>query len=236
MLALLILACSWLTCTQAADPDDKHYNEAGFFDIHVCNWPGRPLFFMPLFSTPSYDEIQRIEVLNPDGSQLLEMDLSHFRIISNKGKPEKHVIINQLDVPVTADDGWYTVRVSLHSGKTHTASDYVIISRLARTSGQQPADGQDLAAPPAQLHWRPVDGAGFYQVFIRDKWNDDKLIYTSRLLDKPELKLPAGLFEDSGLYSWVIHARDSNEDVLLGDFNHGSMSLPVSFSVNSGRQ
>ena len=28
---------------------DKHYSKAGFFDIHVCNWPNQPLFFMALF-------------------------------------------------------------------------------------------------------------------------------------------------------------------------------------------
>jgi hypothetical protein len=45
--------------------------------------------------------------------------------------------------------------------------------------------------------------------------------------------LPPGLIEDGGYYSWLIHARDINEDIKLGDFNSGSMSTPVSFSVDA---
>ena len=68
-------------------------------------------------------------------------------------------------------------------------------------------------------------------MFIRDQWNDDKLIYTSKLLTKAELQLPPGLIEDGGYYSWLVHARDINEDITLGDFNSGSLSAPVTFSV-----
>ncbi|MGD2054983.1 MAG: hypothetical protein PVG45_12860, partial [Gammaproteobacteria bacterium] len=42
--------------------NDPHYTPAGFFDIHVCNWPDRELFFMPLFSTVRYDEITALDV------------------------------------------------------------------------------------------------------------------------------------------------------------------------------
>jgi hypothetical protein len=111
------------------------------------------------------------------------------------------------------------------------ASDYIVISRLSGAGGQIPADGMEVPAPPANLTWEPVPGAGFYQVFVRDQWDDDKLIYTSKLLEKPELILPEGLIQSGGLYSWTIHSRDVNEDIRLGDFNRGSMSEPVSFSV-----
>ena len=74
---------------------------------------------------------------------------------------------------------------------------------------------------------------GYYQVFIRDVWDESKLIYTSRLLRKTELDVPAGLLEPDGLYSWKIHARDTNEDVLLGDFNKGSMSRVATFSTSA---
>ncbi|MGD2138221.1 MAG: hypothetical protein PVF08_08185 [Gammaproteobacteria bacterium] len=233
--AILMLNLSCLPGLAAAapgNPDDRHYNDVGFFDIHVCNWPGRPLFFMPLFSTPRFADIDEIEVSYPDGRRLASLDLSRFRIITNdKQKVEKHAFINQLDVPTGAPEGWYTARIRLKNGEVHEAGDYVVLSRLPRATGQVPADGQEVPAPPGKLAWEPVDGAGFYQVFMRDQWNDDKLIFTSKLLDKPELVLPKGLLEPGGLYTWTIHARDVNEDIRLGDFNHGSMSRPVSFSV-----
>jgi hypothetical protein len=47
--------------------------------------------------------------------------------------------------------------------------------------------------------------------------------------------LPPGLIEDGGYYSWLIHARDINEDIKLGDFNSGSLSTPVTFSVDASR-
>ena len=68
-------------------------------------------------------------------------------------------------------------------------------------------------------YWKPVPGANFYQVFIRDLWNEDKLIYTSELQTRPELVLPPDLLHKGGMYSWIIHARDTNSHILLGDFN-----------------
>jgi hypothetical protein len=215
----------------AARPGDKHYNMAGFFDIHVCNWPGRPLFFMPLFSTAGYDDIRQIEIFYPDNSLLTRLDLSSYRTISKKDRPDKRVFIKQLDIPADAVDGWYAASITLTNGKVHRARDYVIISKLARAGGQVPGDEQELPAPPEKLSWQAVPGASFYQVFIRDQWDDNRLIHTSSLLAEPELALPDKLIEPGGLYSWTIHARDTNEDLMLGDFNHGSMNKPVSFSV-----
>jgi len=233
---VLALAClPAVTTAGQKNPQDRHYNGIGFFDIHVCNWPERPLFFMPLFSTPRFDEIDAIEVSYPDGRRLASLDLTQYRIIPDgKKNPEKHVFIKQLDVPPEAPDGWYTARVRLRSGEIQMASDYIVVSRLPRAGGQIPADGVEVPSPPASLTWDPVAGAGFYEVFIRDQWDDDKLIFTSRLLEKPELVLPEDLIQSGGLYTWTIHARDVNEDIQLGDFNRGSMSEPVSFSVASG--
>jgi hypothetical protein len=71
--AALMLALAWLPAATTAgqkNPQDRHYNGIGFFDIHVCNWPERALFFMPLFSTPRFDEIETIEVSYPNGRRL----------------------------------------------------------------------------------------------------------------------------------------------------------------------
>ena len=215
----------------AAKPGDGHYNTAGFFDIHVCNWPGRPLFFMPLFSTAGYDDIGKIEILYPDNSLLVDLDLSSYRTISKAGQPDKRVFIKQLDVPTEAMDGWYAARITLNNGKVQKARDYVIISKLARANGQVPGDEQELPAAPEALSWAAVPGAAFYQAFIRDLWDENSLVYSSPLLAETKVVLPKNLLEPGGHYSWTIHARDTNEDLMLGDFNHGSMSSPVTFSV-----
>jgi hypothetical protein len=232
----IILAATLNQAVVSAPParseKDTHYIDSGFFDIHVCNWPERKLFFMPLFSTARYDEIVKIDIIDPDGRPLVQMDLERFRVIKQKTGKEKHAFINQLDVPPAAKDGWYSAQITLSDGSVQTASDYVRISTLDKADGHRPGHDEEVASPPRELRWNPVPGAGFYQVFIRDKWNDDRLIHTSKLLAKPRLVLPPGLITPGGLYSWVVHARDINEDLLLGDFNHGSMSKVVEFSVS----
>ncbi len=211
--------------------NDPHYTEAGFFDIHVCNWPDRELFFMPLFSTIHYREITDIKIQRPDGKMLTSLNLKRFKLLKQKNKPEKHVFMRQMDVPEDAVDGWYSATISLANGTQVIAKDYVIISRLPRASDMNPPDGAEQIPIPKKLTWSGTE-KGYYQVFIRDVWNDSKLIYTSKLLNKPELEIPSDLLQPDGLYSWQIHARDVNEDVLLGDFNKGSLSLIAIFSTS----
>ena len=211
--------------------DDPHYTPAGFFDVHVCNWPDRNLFFMPLFSTTRYSEIKSIEVQRPDGTTLTNLDLAKFKTLKPKDKPEKHVFLSQLDVPGDAKDGWYSATISLVDGTQFVAKDYVIVSRLPRASNMNPPDGAEQIAVPEKLTWSSVGQGSYYQVFIRDVWDESKLIYTSKLLSEPALALPPRLLHPDGLYSWQIHARDVNEDKLLGDFNKGSMSGIAIFST-----
>lgn len=219
------------TAFSAPNPEDKHYNKVGFFDIHVCNWPDQPLFLMPLVSTAYYKDIEKVDVFYPDGRQLVELDLSRFRTLEPKDGPKKKVFINQFGLPDDAGEGWYSARIKLKNGETYTASDYVVISKLGRAGGQKPGHEETVPSPPEKLTWDPVPGANYYQVFIRDQWEDNKLIFTSKLLEKPELTLPPGLIVSGGYYSWLVHARDINEDIKLGDFNSGSLSSPVTFSV-----
>ena len=230
LLGLLVLC----TNPAAAPPpasQDPHYNAAGFFDIHVCNWPGRELFFMSLFSTRRFQEVEQVEVFFPNGSLLTQLDLSNFRTLRAKGKPEKRVYMNEVDVPPGAPDGWYSSRVTLKDGKRHIARDYVILSPLPQASGHVPAHEAEVDAIPSQLSWDPIPGASYYQVFLRDLWDERRLIFSSKLLEEPAVKLPAGLLERGGYYSWLVHARDQNEHVMLGDFNHGSLSPVVNFSI-----
>lgn len=211
--------------------NDPHYNDAGFFDIHVCNWPDRPLFLMPLFSTERFSEISRIEVLDPNNNFVMDLDLQQFRTIDRKRKPEKRVFIQQMDLPENAVDGWYSANITLKDGNQYVARDYVIHSLLPQVGGQVPGDEVELESVPGELAWEAVSGASYFQVFIRDLWNEGKLIYSSELLKEPRLTIPDGLLESGGYYSWIIHARDINEHILLGDFNHGSLNRPATFSI-----
>lgn len=155
-----LLACGGTLASgaQATKARDPHYNATGFFDIHVCNWPDRPLFFMPLFSTRYSNSVRHIEVLTPDNHVLGTLDLKRFRTIEQKGKPGKRVIINQVEIPAGATDGWYSARITLVDGRELTAQDYVEISGLAQATGQVPANESELALPRS-LRWDPVPGA-----------------------------------------------------------------------------
>ena len=182
LLGLLCLADIQAAETLSPQLQDPHRNAAGFFDIHVCNWPDRDLFFMSLFSTPRFEEVEQVEVFFPNGSLLTRLDLGNYRTIHHKEKPDKRVFMNEIDVPPGAPDGWYSTRV-------------------------------------------------YYQVFLRDLWNDGKMIFSSKLLDEPRVQLPPDLLEAGGYYSWIVHARDLNEHYMLGDFNHGSISPVYTFSI-----
>ncbi|MEN8107070.1 MAG: hypothetical protein ABFS22_03590 [Pseudomonadota bacterium] len=227
----LSLLCCLAPAAMAAD-DDPHYTGAGFFDIHVCNWPDRSPFLMPLFSTARYNEVQTIEVLTPEGDRLVELNLDRYRTIKRDKLPDKRVFIKQIDIPPEATNGWYEARITLKNNEQFIARDYMIRHRLPQAAGQIPAHEEQVMEIPTRLTWEPVPGAGFYQVFIRDRWDDDRLIHTSELLTRPDLEVPPGLLKKGGYYSWIIHARDTNSHILLGDFNHGSLNKPVTFSVS----
>lgn len=235
-LRTLLLACLLpVSSIHASDKQgshhkDTHYTDAGFFDIHVCNWPDRPTFFMILFSTANPDAVKSIEIMTPGKQPLVLLDLDSYRTFKQENKPDKRVFINQVAIPQGSSDGWYSARITLSDGRESTGKDFVNISRLPQAGGHTPANEAEVVLPRS-LQWEATPGAGFYQVFIRDLWNDDKLIHTSKLLNSPELVLPRGLLKPGGYYSWIIHARDTNEDVMLGDFNHGSLNRPATFSV-----
>jgi hypothetical protein len=213
------------------DADDPHYTDVGFFDIHVCNWPGQPLFFKSIFSTTQYASIEKIEVLYPDGAMVTTMDLAKYRLAAQAGKSEKRVYMKDSVVPPHSPEGWYSARITMNDGKIYTARDFVSVKTLPLPGKTAPPpDAHDIALP-AELSWDAVEGAKHYQVFIRDLWDGEKLIFSSEILDKPKVALPPGLLVRGGLYSWRIHARDVNEDKALGDFNHGSLGREQQFSI-----
>ncbi len=212
---------------QEADP---HYTKVGFFDIHVCHWPNQPLFFLSLFSSYVFNDLAKVELFTPTKQRIGELDFDKFRLVKKPGKPEKRVFIKHFEIPEGADNGWYQAVITLHDGSRYAAEDYVVIRGMELAHDIQPADGAENVPLPKQLSWAPIPGAKFYQVFIQDVW-EGKLVFESKLLAEPVLNLPTGIIQPSGYYSWKIHARDVNQNVLLGDFNHGSLTDPATFSV-----
>lgn len=210
--------------------NDPHYLEVGFFDIHVCNWPDRPLFFLTLFSTVHFDRVKKIEIFFPSGRLLGEIGLKRYRLVQNKGKPDKKVFITHHDLPETKEEGWYESRIHMENGEFFVAYDYVIIEAMQAAQNLEPSNGSEDIEIPKILKWDPVPGASYYQVYIKDVW-EGKTILSSKLLAKPFMEMPPKLLKARGRYTWRVHARDVNEHVLLGDFNHGSLTPVVEFST-----
>jgi hypothetical protein len=187
-------------------------------------------FFMALFSTTRFSELESVEILDPDNARIGYLDTTQYRVIQNKSAQEKRAFISQFDVPPQASNGWYQSVITLKDGSRHRVWDFVVIRSMDRATAVNPADAAEDIEPPKLLQWKPVPGAKYYQVFIRDEW-ESGLVHESGLPGKNELVVPDGLLKSGGYYSWIIHARDINESVLLGDFNHGSLSPSMRFSV-----
>lgn len=210
---------------------DMHYGDAGFFDIHVCNWPDRAPFYMALFSTFRFNEVRSIELMNASGDQFVSLDLTKYRVIKADKKPEKRVFINQVEQSGEFADGWFSAKITLTDGTVHIAKDFVQHGLLSIVDAVQPASHEQLIEIPKTLSWSPVAGAGYYQVFIKDKWDMSKVIFSSKILNEARVELPSDLLEYGGYYTWQVHARDVNKDVKLGDFNLGSLSSWYEFSI-----
>lgn len=229
-LTLTLLVGVLLANSAFASESDPHYTDAGFFDTHVCNWPEKPRFLMALFSTPRFDDVARVAVFSPDGKHVGDLDLTRFRSFKTKSGQAKRAFITQFDLPGKAIDGWYRAEVKLKDGSRIEARDYVIDHFMAQPTGTQPApDAKDVQAT-TELRWDPIPGAKYYIVYLRDVWAGTDAS-ESGLLTEPRFVPSPGALQSGGEYVWRIHARDSDGNVLLGDFNHGSLSPEMSFTV-----
>ncbi len=212
-------------------PVDEHYTGKGFFDIHVCNWPQRPLFLLALFSTKYFDDIKTIKIISPDDSLLGYLDLTKYRQFKTQHKELKKAFMKQFELPINPVDGWYKAEITLKDNSVLIAKDKVQHKTMPMAKVYSPENHAENINLPQKLSWNKIDTAGFYQVFIRDIWNDGKLIFQSTLLQQNFLAIPEGLLKKGGIYSWRIHVRDVNGDVISGDFNHGSLSPKLMFSI-----
>lgn len=214
----------------AGNEGDPHYTPAGFFDVHVCNWPEKPRFLMALFSTPRFDEVAGVDVFAPDGTHVGDLDTHRYRAFKTRSGEQKRALIAHFDLPANAADGWYRAVITLNDGSRMEARDYVTHHFMAQPTGTWPTPDAHQVPASAVLRWDPIPGAKFYEVFLRDEWAGVKAD-GSGLLTEPRFVPPPGRLQPGGEYVWRIHARDSDGNVLLGDFNHGSLSAEMRFTV-----
>lgn len=230
-LIMLSISCLLSGSTYAGKEGDPHYNAAGFFDVHVCNWPDKPRFLMALFSTTRFDEVARVSVIAPDGKFVGDLDLARFRVFKAPSGQVKRAFITHFNMPGKTVDGWYRATVRLKDGSRFAAKDYVVHHAMPGVVGTQPADNASDVSVLTELRWDSIPGARYYQVTIRDMWATGTEGTVSDLLTDTLYVPPQGLLKSGGEYEWRIHARDSNGNVLLGDFNHGSVSREMRFAV-----
>jgi hypothetical protein len=101
---------------------------------------------------------------------------------------------------------------------------------MPHAAGILPAPGAKDVEVGTALSWAPIPGARYYKVYLRDIWAGTDA-RESPLLDLPRFQPPPGWLQPGGEYVWRIHARDTDGNILLGDFNHGSLGPELSFTV-----
>lgn len=224
-----LLMISTLLPLYADESDDPHYSEAGFFDLHLCHWPDRKPFFKAVFSTFQFNNLELVTITNPDGSELTQLDTSSFIEFKSKGN-RKRAFLQDHELAQTPEAGWYTAHIQFKDGSVFTAKDFVEPGLLPLAEKIFPEDGEEIQLP-VTIRWNPIDGATHYKVVIRDIWNNRKIAFRSKLTKETSMTIPNGKLEVDGEYEWLVHARDVNEDPVLGDFNLGSQTAYSTFSV-----
>jgi hypothetical protein len=222
---LAIAACA----VPPAKTPDPHYTEAGFFDLYYCNWSDRPRFFKVVFTSTRFADVQSVEVFDPLGRPFASVDLDDFGVMKRKrpDDPEKRGYFQ--DRPVKGDElpGWYTARITMTDGRVIEARDRVEL-RAPEYPANLRAEHRDGATV---LRWDAPAGTVRYKVYVRDPWQDNRIVLESPLLARPEFEIAPGALAPGATYTWRVHARDAHEDPELGDFNAASMSTRSEVSV-----
>ena len=196
LLPLFSIFTSYAFAVEKNISEDPHRTKAGFFDIHICNWPDRPPFYLTLFGTEQYDDITSIEILSPDDKKIGELNLKKFTVSKKKNKPERHVFLTQLDIPKNKMDGWYSARINFRDKPSQTAYDFVIHQTLNRATSHSPEHGAEDIKKPKQPILGFNSGRKFLQgVYKRylEWWKDYSYIkpYQNSLLRPPSRLTPS---------------------------------------------
>ncbi len=118
----------------------------------------------------------------------------------------------------------------MKNGDVVKAKDYVDMEFLPIATNLFPGNNTEVNLP-VTLSWASIPEAKYYQVFVRDIWEERKLVFRSKLQKEAEITIPQGKLKAGGEYEWLVHARDVNKDVRLGDFNAGSRTQYSTFTV-----
>lgn len=214
------------------DPDalDTHKTEVGSWDLHICNWPDRPPFYLTTFKTEVYENIHSIEVFSPTGEKVGNFDVEKILTFKRSGAPDLVAMLSQLPLVSEKPSGWFSAHIQTKDGNRYLARDYVIMEVMDRTSEVNPPHESEVSTP-WELSWKPVEGAQRFRVWIRDMWDGGRQIFDSGYIQSAKIELPEGLLHSDGWYSWRIHSRDTHQHILLGDFNHGSLSEWYEFTT-----
>lgn len=227
---IFLFVCTGSARSENIINNDSHYSKIGFFDVHICNLPNRTYFFKILFSSVNYADIESMDVFTPDEKILVKLNKNKYKTLKRKNKPGKRVFIADMDISEPVQTGWYKIKVRTKNGEQYEAMDFVVPGKINRVAGMEPSNSDKELKLPITLKWKSVTGAKYYKTFIRDAWTG-KLVFQSNLIDDTKIKIPKGKLLTGGYYSWVVHARDISNHVLLGDFNMGSMSDKAYFST-----
>lgn len=229
ILLVTFLAVAGCAMPQAAKAPDPHYTEAGFFDLYYCHWTDRPLFVRVVFTSTRFTDVTGVEVFDPKGRPFASVDLNNYGVMKKKSldDPEKRGYFQ--DHPYKGNElpGWYSAKITLRDGRVIEARDRVEWRPLefSKNLRAETREGRTV------LRWDPPTRASHYKVYVRDPWQDNKMVIESPLLDNAVFEIPAGTLEPGGEYVWAVHARDAHHDPEWGDFNAGSTSAPVALAV-----
>jgi len=119
ILTLMIAAGSGYA-ENAEHPGDSHYNDVGFFDIHLCNWPDRAPFYLAVFSTRQFNDLKSVDLLNARGEQFASLDLSKYKVSHTNDKAEKRIYMSQIQRTANYVDGWFSAKISIAEQDAHT--------------------------------------------------------------------------------------------------------------------
>lgn len=222
----LLAACAAIAAKDSPDRFiDPHYTRAGYFDMHVCHWPDRPLFFTALFSTTRSDDLGSIDVFRADGKRLGALDLSYSEPVLGADGTAR-AFKAHFEVERDAPNGWYYAQVTLKDGRKFTARDYVSVQAMPWVELKTQLHNGELASNDV-ISWTQLPQPAFYRVVVIDLIQNKKMIYKSDLLTESHFRLPPGIVKSDGLYMLRVHARNRTREAKWGDFNHGSMTAEI---------
>lgn len=87
---------------------------------------------------------------------------------------------------------------SLSTLAQNHARDHAVKKLLPLAGGHQPAAQAQKVPMPTELRWDPVPGARFYQAYVRDEWESERCLLTSKVISGNFLEIPSGLLKPGG--------------------------------------